>query len=251
VKIIFSESKENSTVSSFFLLNMRKNSWNSDRKFKFCTVQKYVVLPTVDDEFVSTSRCIREFSPLSEIKKFLLENGFYEKYIYFKMNWKQSEFHKNLFNDFFEKYVIAGEKPHGYYFYGNIGIGKTTLLTSIAKVLSFFLSIKVKYISMTRLVRLITSISESDKQKLFDLENCDILFIDDLGIEKYTTDNQESLVRDFFAYRYGNLRLNIIAGNSDIRTLQKKNSFNRQMADYLNEKSHYKIVKMTGASKRL
>jgi DNA replication protein DnaC len=104
---------------------------------------------------------------------------------------------------------------------------------------------------MPRLVRLITSIDANDKQIISDLENCDLLFIDDLGLEKYTTDNQESLVRDFFNFRYGNVRLNIIAGNIDIRNRQKRNSFYRQIADYLNEKSYCKIIEMAGKSKRL
>jgi DNA replication protein DnaC len=152
--------------------------------------------------------------------------------------------------DVFEQFIIDGYHPHGYYFYGNIGVGKTTLISSIAKILKTFLFVEIKYITMTRLVRLITSIDFDDKNKISRLENCQILFVDDMGIEKYTTDTQEAFIRDFFTYRYGNGLLNILAGNIDIRTQQKQNSFFRQLSDYINDSKQYKIIEMAGKSKR-
>jgi DNA replication protein DnaC len=186
-----------------------------------------------------------------QVKNELLKCGFYKRSFDFKLNWQQNEFYTNLFNDFVEQYIINGENNYGYYIFGNIGVGKTTLLASIAKFLTIFLNIKIHYITMTRLVKLITSIDFADKDKIADLETCNILFIDDLGIEKCTTDNQEAVIRDFFGYRYGNKLVNIIAGNIDIRTQQNKNSFNRQMSDYLNDSKYYKIVEMSGKSKRI
>jgi len=180
-----------------------------------------------------------------------LRSGFYKRYFNFQMNWQQSKLYNDVFDDFFTQFVINGNSGYGYYFHGNIGVGKTTLLTAIARILATFLHSKLRYITMTRLVKIITSIDANDKQKISDLENCDILFIDDLAHEKYTTDNQEATVRDFFAYRYGNELVNIVAGNIDIRSKAKTNSFNRQMADYINDSKYYKIIEMTGKSRRI
>ena len=228
------------------------NSWHKKRKLKFRMEQDNILV--CDDIVGWHHRTFYKFAPLIEAKKvnnLLLKYGFYKVPVEFKMDWQQNNFYKNLLADFLLQYIINGENNYGYYFHGNIGVGKTTLLTAIARVLEIFLIVKIRYITMTRLVRFITSIDETDKQKVADLENCDILFIDDLGIEKCTTDNQESLIRDFFAYRYGNGLTNIIAGNIDIRLQQNKNSFNRQMSDYLNDSKYYKILEICGKSKRI
>ena len=227
-------------------------SWHKKRELKFRTERDSVL--THDDYSGWYHKDFYKIAPLNnkeKIKNELLRSGFYKVPVGFKMDWRQSKLYQEVFDNFFNQFVINGENNYGYYFYGNIGVGKTTLLTSIARILTIFLTAELRYITMPRLVRLITSIDFDDKHQIAKLENCDILFIDDLGIEKCTTDNQEAVIRDFFSYRYGNGLVNIIAGNIDIRTQQKKNSFNRQMADYLNDSKYYKIVEMSGKSKRI
>jgi hypothetical protein len=66
-----------------------------------------------------------EFAPLQEMKKYLLENGFYSRYFEFDLDWKQTDFYKNLFDDFFEQYVIEGDSAYGYYVFGDVEVGKT------------------------------------------------------------------------------------------------------------------------------
>ena len=179
------------------------NCWHKQRKFKFRTEQQNIIIRKNDDV---VCKRFNAFVPLwsSETKRqTLLKSGFYALPIDYKLDWHQNKLYENIFNDFLNLFVIDGDNPIGYYFHGNIGVGKTTLLTAIAKVLKTFLVIDVRYITMTRLVRLITSIDKEDKNKIEKLENCCVLFIDDLGIEKYATDTQEAFVRDFFAYRYG------------------------------------------------
>jgi len=196
------------------------NCWHKPRDLKLRTASKLITLPPPEGSIIGNSCWFYEFALLrssEQIKQEFLRNGFYKRYFDFQMNWQQSKLYNDVFCDFFNQFVISGESNYGYYFHGNIGVGKTTLLTATAKILMMFLQSKFRYITMTRLVKIITSIDADDKQKISDLENCDILFIDDLAHEKYTTDNQEAVIRDFFAYRYGNNLLNIIAGNIDIR----------------------------------
>ena len=242
-------------ISNFkkdFSFNDAVNSWHKKRELKFRTEQNNVLV--CDDYSGFYHKDFYEFAPLIETKKInnlLLKCGFYKVPVEFKIDWNENDFYKKVFNDFFSQYIINGENNYGYYFHGNIGVGKTTLLTAIAKILEEFLLINVRYITMTRLIRLITSINFEDKYEVSKLESSNILFIDDLGIEKCTTDNQEAFIRDFFAYRYGNGLTNIIAGNADIRTQQKNNSFNRQMSDYLNDSRYYKIFEICGKSRRI
>ena len=234
-----------------FSLEEAVNCWHKQRKFKFRTVQKNILIRE-DEEIYSG--LFYEFAPLwnTEAKEQeLLKSGFYAVPLGYNLDWRQNQFYEKVFDDFFHQFVIDGDNPHGYYIVGSIGVGKTTLLASIAKILKTFLLVEVKYITMTRLVRLITSINSEDKKQIAKLENCPVLFIDDLGIEKYATDTQEAFVRDFFAYRYGNGLINIIAGNTDIRKHQNSNSFFRQMSDYINDTKQYKIIEMMGKSKRM
>jgi hypothetical protein len=225
--------------------------WNKSRRFGFRTDSDYCFFYDANG-YMSSSRYYF-FSPLRskfEREELLLKCGFYSRYFGFRLNWSENDFYKKMLDDFFTQYVINGENNYGYYIYGDIGVGKSTLLSAIAKILITFLRIEVRYITMPRLVKLITGISEADKNKVSDLESCDILFVDDLAHESMTTNTQESYVRDFFAYRYGNELLNIIAGNNDIRTIKSPNSFERQMSDYIDDSKYYKDIKLSGKSKR-
>jgi len=239
-------------AKSNFSLEDAIESWHKKRAFKYRTERKEVKQSEDDWRFYYSSFC--SFAPLQyrdQKHQELLKADFYKRYFDFDLDWQQSDFYKKLLADFVSQYIINGENNYGYYIVGEVGVGKTTLITAIARVLITFLVINVRYITMPRLVRLITSIAEYDKQKVSELEKCDLLFIDDFAHENYSTDNQEAVIRDFFSYRYGNNLLNIISGNIDIRSQAETNSFNRQMADYLNDSKYYKIVEMSGKSKRI
>jgi hypothetical protein len=161
------------------------NCWHKHRKFWFRTEQKFVLVRDNDD---IDHKFFYKFSPLwnTEAKREeLLQSGFYSVPIGYNLDWEQNTLYKDILDDVLTQFIIKGDNPHGYYIYGNIGVGKTTLLTAIAKVLKTFLNVQIRYITMTRLVRLITSIDKEDKSTVERLENSQILFIDDLGIEKY------------------------------------------------------------------
>jgi len=194
-----------------------------------------------------------KFSPITDKNKtnrYLYAKGFYSRYLNFDLDWHKTEFHRDLLQDFFTQYVIKGENNKGIYICGDIGVGKSTTITAIAKVLLMFLDINVYYTTMAKLVSLITSPDRDDKERISVYKKCPILFIDNLGLEEYTTNNQLTQVIDFFTYRYGNEKTNIIAGNGDIRKIEKPNSFIKQMSDYLNDSNYYSCYEMGGKSKR-
>lgn len=241
---------------SNFLYDDVKKVWNKkNRVLDFKTKQFDISIPIVDNAgYVShLMRVDKKFAPLTdqtELKKALALRGFYSRYFNFDLDWRATGFHKDLLNDFFLQFVINGENEKGIYIYGDIGVGKSTTITNIAKILLMFLDVEIYYITMAGLVSLITSIDAIDKIKINTLKNCSILFIDNLGFEEYTTNNQMSQVIDFFVCRYGNEKTNIIAGNEDIREDIPSNAFVKQMSDYLNDTNYYKCYEMRGDSKR-
>jgi len=154
-------------------------------------------------------------------------------------------------DEIYERYIINDNlAPKNYYFTGGLGVGKTTLLTAIARMLLKTLNINVRYITMPSLMKLITSILKEDRAELEEIKKCQFLFVDDIGQEKYNTDNQESLMRDFFVNRYGNLRPTFIAGNIDIGET-KKGLFYTQLNDYMNDSKHFEVIKIEGKSRRV
>jgi hypothetical protein len=229
-----------------------EKSWGKERHFPFRKKTDFVLVE--DDFYGAYNRQVDVFSPIVSNAigtKIMHDSGFYSRYLSFKLDWNENDFYKTFFDDFFEQYVIAGESNYGYYIFGPKGVGKSTLLSAMAKVIAKYLRIEIRYVTMPRLVRLITSIAEDDKHTISELENCDVLFVDDFAHENYNTNNQESAVRDFFAYRYGNCLVNVIAGNNDIREIADKNSFFTQMADYINDSNYYKVLKINGKSRRM
>ncbi|MDR0926710.1 MAG: hypothetical protein LBO69_02955 [Ignavibacteria bacterium] len=149
-----------------------------------------------------------------------------------------------------KQFILEGTKRNGYYFFGNIGVGKTTLITGIARILTAFLTSPMQYMPMPKLLKLLTSIEREDKDKIERFERLPLLVVDDFGLERFTTDNQEALARDFFSYRYGNLHTTFICGNADVRKFQTKNMFYRQISDYLNDAEAYKVFEIKGQSRR-
>ena len=181
------------------------------------------------------------------IKK-MEQNGFFRHHSSVVYNWGQ---HIKLRNSIFERYIVNdANAPKNYYIHGGLGVGKTTLLTSIARMLLKILNINVVFITMPQLTKLVTSISKYDKESLDRLLYCSFLFIDDIGQEKYTTDNQESLMRDFFVNRYSNNMPMFIAGNIDIKDREQKGIFYTQLVDYMNDKNKFEVIKIEGGSRR-
>jgi DNA replication protein DnaC len=197
---------------------------------------------------LNISRRYVYFSSLENARDALLRSGFYSKYI--DVNFTTLEALQEYKQEIYEQFIICGNDFRSHCIFGGIGVGKSTFITQIARALSIFLAVRIEYITMPRLLKLITSIDKDDKEKLKELERCCILFVDDVGLEVYTTTNQESLMRDFFAYRYGNNLTNFLVGNSDVRLLADSNLFYRQLSDYINDSGVYKVCKMQGKSRR-
>lgn len=187
-----------------------------------------------------------ELKSIGETAQYLINNDFFRWHCETLFNWMP---HTKLLNDIFETYIINENLAMNYCFYGGLGLGKTSLLTNIARFLYRILDINVYNITMPSLLQLITSINEEDKHKLELLKTTRFLFVDDIGQEKYNTDTQESNMRNFFVYRYQNCYPTFIAGNADIKN-KNMGIFYTQLNNYMNDSKRFKIIKLSGKSKR-
>ena len=231
------------------LENLRKNE---ERKYKFRAneVPYPMWIFELKDAFYDAAMPIYNLDLLPKENTIaeLMRSGFHEHHSNKILGWGE---HIELRDEIFERYVCNdGKEAKNYYFYGGLGVGKTTLLTAIARMLLKILDIKINFVTMPQLTKIITSISENDKSEIEKLKRVPFLFADDIGQEKYTTDNQESMMRDFFVHRYSNNLPTFFAGNMDIRKKKSKGLFYTQLSDYMNDRKQFRIEEIKGESHR-
>ena len=94
-----------------------------------------------------------------------------------------------LANDYVDNWPTMQKKGKGLYFWGNVGSGKTYTAVAIAKAIMDRYITETMYFSFTDLMGRVRS-SYHDDDKTEDLleraRTCELLVIDDLGLEKAT-----------------------------------------------------------------
>lgn len=240
----------NDTLFSFFMKLDKKlqdteimEIWENrqHRKYKLRTWIDECVYPKLE-----------HFVPLNneQRNRELNRNNFYLRAINNISVCIESKNYKQIKQEITDIFIIDGNKNIGLYVFGDIGAGKTTLITAICGLLLIFLKLDIRYITMPNLLRLLTSIESDDKEYINKLKKINLLVIDDFGLEHFATEHQESVARDFFSYRYGNELPIFLCGNEDIRKKSNKNMFYKQIADYLNDTSAFSLYELSGKSRR-
>ena len=138
-------------------------------------------------------------------------------------------------------------------FFGEVGIGKSSLLALIAKLLMQFLQIDGNILATKaqRMLNAVSSITDEDKELARRLPTVPILFVDAFGFENYSTDSQIAKMTDIFEDRYSNHLTTFIASNVDLRSLSNRNSFYQQFTTYLlDEKKFVRVVELQGKFRR-
>lgn len=180
---------------------------------------------------------IKKFKDLSLIDKKFLNSTFEnacldERYMEISLKFAKNFVKKNFY-------------PKGIFFYGSVGTGKTFASSCIANYLmkngktAFIINMGL-YIS-----KLQREWSEGEKDVLDLVKNCDLLVIDDFGVEKVS----EFVVSKVFTLidtRYRSTKTTIITSNFSIEEIEKK--FDSRIADRINEMCFPLIV--NGKSKR-
>ena len=198
--------------------------------------------------FAGNTENINVFAPLTDkeqIKNDLIKLGFPAHCFEQETDWGYGKF-IDLKYDIFNRYVVdGGEEPRSYYVYGFIGVGKSTLLTSIAKRLYTYLNIKPRYITMSQLARLFTASSVFENKKtqhqaqeeLESLYYSKFLFIDNMSFAQLT-DKQMEHSLEFFNARYSRRLPVFIASNNDIRKMDG-NPFYTQLSSWMQDSNYF------------
>lgn len=128
-----------------------------------------------------------------------------------------------------EKYVQRWpemrQNGFGFYFWGNVGAGKTHTATALANELMEKQMVEVLFLSMPETVSRVKKTFDSPLKtidaSLFDkMKEVELLVIDDLGVEKLS-DWLESEMYQIVDYRWKNQKPMIITSNQSLDDLYK------------------------------
>lgn len=136
----------------------------------------------------------------------------------------------------------------GMFITGPVGVGKTSLMCLLARYFIRNFSNGTRYISAARLVYLLYSKNDAEKDVLYRLRYQDILFIDDLncaGMSDYALASLEEFVDD----RYARQATTFFTSNISLDEMRKIVGMQR-VADRINDKSWMIHFFHAGESKR-
>lgn len=136
---------------------------------------------------------------------------------------------------------ITGDYKVGLMVYGSVGNGKTTLLRSINLLLKSMYSpdrgwdekLSIEYVTAIEIFNITKS---DDQHKYKRIKDCDVLFIDDLGVEPITAKvwgNEISPITDIIYHRYDEQLCTIITSNLSDEALKER--YGLRMADRMVE----------------
>lgn len=180
---------------------------------------------------------IKKFKDMSLIDKKFLNSTFENACL--------DEIYMNISLKFAKSFIKNNGSPKGIFFYGSVGTGKTFASSCIANHL--MKNGKTAFIINTGLYigKLQREWSEAEKEVLDYVKNCDLLVIDDFGVEKVS----EFVISKVFTLidtRYRSTKATIITSNFTIDEIEKK--FDIRIADRIREMCFPLLV--NGKSKR-
>lgn len=137
--------------------------------------------------------------------------------------------------------------------YGSVGNGKTTLLKAVNSLLNALDMDKhwgdrkaKEFVSAID----IYNIAKSDNEKKYDsIKECDLLFIDDLGVEPVTAKvwgNEISPITDILYYRYDNQLFTVVSSNLSDSALKER--YGERIASRMDEM--FECIHFSGESYR-
>lgn len=164
---------------------------------------------------------------------------------------QMNERHMNLCKRYAEKFVKIGTAPQGLFLYGSVGTGKTFASACIANYLmENGKTVLVMNLGLY-LIKLQKDWAEAESDVLNYVKNCDLLIIDDLGVEKIS-DWVRDKVFTLIDTRYRAEKPLIITTNLDLRGKDEKTAiearFGIRVADRIDEMCYSTLI--SGESKR-
>lgn len=179
---------------------------------------------------------IKKYKDISVIDKKLLNANFIKA---------EQDKHIKLCQKYAEKFVKIGTAPQGLLLHGSVGTGKTFATACIANYLmENGKTVLVMNLGLY-LIKLKKEWDEAESNVLEYVKHCDLLVIDDFGVEKVT----EFVLDKAFALidtRYRAEKPLIITTNLSMRDIENK--FGSRIADRLQEMCY--PLRVEGQSKR-
>lgn len=136
------------------------------------------------------------------------------------------------------KWLTGNYKP-GLILYGGVGSGKTTIMKAVAEIIRLLhysaLKSEQKSLKIISAIDLVKMAQENPKG-FEDLKRCEMLAIDDLGIEPDTIKqwgNESAPVIEMLYYRYDYRMFTIITTNLDDKGLKER--YDLRVADRMRE----------------
>ncbi|MCK5807052.1 MAG: ATP-binding protein [Mycoplasmataceae bacterium] len=176
---------------------------------------------------------ISVLSPKGQKKAYLdnvKTNNIYEINFEDEKEFFKEEGRKDVAN-FFSKFIREpGSHMHGFYLYGEMGVGKTFMLKRFAKMLAEN-GRNVGFVNVSTLANKIKATFSSDTKTeqatlVKQLEEVDYLFLDDIGAEKISSWFRDEVLFNILNERMERRRITFFTSNFSIDALQKKQAIN-------------------------
>ena len=131
----------------------------------------------------------------------------------------------------------------GLYLHGNFGTGKTYLLAALLNELKDKFKINVEIVYVPELLRKLKENLNLVGDKVYYLENVDVLLLDDIGAEKVTEWGRDEIIGTILQTRMNNAMPTFFTSNLNINELEKHLSLTKESEDILKAKRIIERVK--------
>lgn len=131
----------------------------------------------------------------------------------------------------------------GLYLHGNFGTGKTYLLAALLNELKAKFKVNIEIVYVPELLRKLKENLNLVGDKVYYLENVDILLLDDIGAEKVTEWGRDEILGTILQTRMNNAMPTFFTSNLNINELERHLSLTKDNEDVLKAKRIIERVK--------
>jgi len=131
----------------------------------------------------------------------------------------------------------------GLYLHGNFGTGKTYLISALLIELKNKYGVNVEIVYVSELLRKLKENLNLVGDKLYYLENVDVLFLDDIGAEKVTEWGRDEILGTILQTRMNNGMPTFFTSNLTILELEKHLSLTKDNEDLVKAKRIIERIK--------
>lgn len=144
--------------------------------------------------------------------------------------------------DYYDNYDPY-KTTNGLYLHGNFGTGKSFLIASLLNELKLKYKIRYEIVYVQELLRKLKEDINSVGDKLYYLENVDILLLDDIGAEKVTEWGRDEILGTILQTRMNNGMPTFFTSNLNILELEKHLSTTKDNEDLVKAKRIIERIK--------